>query len=85
MPVSAMIEYSRHARERMVKYALQEEWVERCLQEPELTEPDPDPGAYRFFSCMPGHSVKIRVVVRNPERNFVITVHPDRRFRCPPT
>ena len=78
-----MIEYSRHARTRMADEAISETQVRMCLNDPDIIESDPDPTVIRFLRCVPGHSRKIRVVVRNTQRNFVVTAHPDRRFRCP--
>ena len=83
MRLSGMIEYSRHARARMAKRGISEAAVCLCLHDPDIIEPDPDPAVIRFLRCVPGHSRKIRVVVRNHQRNFVVTAHPDGRFRCP--
>lgn len=80
-----MIEYSQHARERMAERGITEEQIALCLDCPAIIEPDDRPGSIRYLRCVPGHSVKIRVVVRIEQRNFVITVTPDKRFRCPPT
>ena len=84
MPVSDMIEYSRHARVRMAEEQISEAAVQLCLSDPDFIEPDPDTTVIRFLRCVPGHSRKIRVVVRSQQLNFVVTAHPDRRFRCPP-
>ena len=80
-----MIEYSRHARERMAEREITEHQVELCLAAPDRIEADDLPDRIRYLRCVPGHSVAIRVVVRVVQRNFVITVTPDKRFRCPPT
>ena len=78
-----VIEYSRHARVRMAEGRISEAAVQLCLRDPDFIEPDPDTTLIRFLRCVPGHSRKIRVVVRNRQRNFVVTAHPDRRFQCP--
>ena len=78
-----MIEYSQHARERMEERDVTERQVELCLADPDRIEPDDLPDRIRYLRCVPGHSVTIRVVVRIEQRNFVITVTPDGRFRCP--
>ena len=80
-----MIEYSRHARRRMAEREVTAYQVELCLTDPDRIEADDRPGSIRYLRCVPGHSVMIRVVVRIEQRNFVITVTPDKRFRCPPT
>ena len=80
-----MIEYSQHARERMAQREVTENQVELCLADPDTIEADDLPDRIRYLRCVPGHSVKIRVVVLIEQRNFVITVTPDKRFRCPPT
>ena len=78
-----MIEYSPHARERMAEQGISEEWVALCLSDPDRIEPDPKPDRIRFLRCIPGKRRPFRVVVRIRQRNFVITVHPDRRLVCP--
>ena len=80
-----MIRYSQHARERMAEREVTEYQVELCLADPDRIEADDLPDRIRYLRCVPGHSVKIRVVVRIEQRNFVITVTPDKRFRCPLT
>ena len=80
-----MIEYSQHARERMEERNVTERQVELCLADHDRIEPDDLPDRIRYLRCVSGHSVTIRVVVRIEQRNFVITVTPDKRFRCPPT
>ena len=78
-----MIEYSRHARERMDERGITEEQIALCLNNPDRKEPDDEPDRIRYLRCVPGHSVALRVVVRIEQRDFVITVLPDKRFRCP--
>ena len=78
-----MIEYSRHAREQMAGRDISEKAVRLCLTDPDIIEPDPDPTVIRYLRCVPGHTRKIRVAVPINARDFVITVHPDRRFPCP--
>ena len=78
-----MIEYSRHAREQMAEREITENQVELCLTDPDRIEADDLPDRIRYLRCVPGHSRPLKVVVRIEQRNYVITVHPDRRFRCP--
>lgn len=80
-----MIEYSRHARERMDERGITEAQIALCLADPDRIEPDDLPDRIRYLRCLPGHSRALRVVVRIEQRQFVITVLPDKRFRCPPT
>ena len=80
-----MIEYSRHARERMEERGITEAQIALCLADPDGIEPDDLLDRIRYVRCVPGHSVALRVVVRIEQHNFVITVLPDKRFRCPPT
>lgn len=63
---------------------IREEWVALCLSDPDRIEPAPKPDRIRFLRCIAGQRHPFRVVVHMQQRNFVITVHPDRRFRCPP-
>ena len=79
-----MIEYSRHARERMKERGITEAQIALCLADPDGIEPDDLLDRIRYVRRVPGHSVALRVVVRIEQRNFVITVLPDKRFRCPP-
>ncbi len=80
-----MIEYSRHARERMDERGITEAQIALCLADPDRIEPDDLPDRIRYLRCLPGHSRALRVVVRIEQRQFVITVLPDKRFRCLPT
>ena len=78
-----MIEYSSHARERMAERNITEPEIMLCLSDPDRIEPDPLPDRIRFIRCILGQRHPYRVVVRANRRNFVITVHLDRRFVCP--
>ena len=78
-----MIEYSRHARERMEERGITEAQVAQCLADPDMIEPDDLPDRIRYLRCVQGHTRKLRIIVRIEQRNYVITVHPDARFRCP--
>ena len=80
-----MIEYSRHARERMEERDITEAQIELCLVDPDRIEADDLPDRIRYLRCVPSHGVALRVVVRIQQRNFVITALPDKRFRCPLT
>lgn len=80
-----MIEYSPHARERMAERDITEQQVQLCPANPDRIEADDLPDRIRYLRCVPDHSRAIRVVIRIEQRNFVITVLPDKRFRCPPT
>lgn len=78
-----MIEYSRHVRQQMDKRGITEHQIAQCLADPDTIESDDRPDRIRYLRCVPGHSRALRVVVRFEQHNFVVTVHPDRRFRCP--
>ena len=80
-----MIEYSQHARERMAERNITENQIELCLGNPDRIEADDLPDRIRDIRCVPGHNRAIRAVVRIEQRKFIITVLPDKRFRCPPT
>jgi hypothetical protein len=80
-----MIEYSQHARERMAERGITEAQVAQCLADPDRIEPDDLPDRIRYLRCVRGHTRMLRVVVRIEQRTHVITVLPDKRFRCPPT
>ena len=67
----------------MEERGITENQVELCLADPDRIEADDLPDRIRYLRCVPGHSVAIRVVVRIEQRDFVITVMPDKRFRCP--
>ena len=79
-----MIEYSRHAREKMAERGYPEEWVGFCLEAPDLVRPDPKhPDRVQILRCIPGRLQMLKVVVPENRRNYVITVHFDRGFPCP--
>ena len=79
-----MIEYSRHAREKMEERKYSEEWVEICLEDPDMIFPDPKhPDRVQILRCIPGHRQMLKVVVPENRRDYVITVHFDRKFPCP--
>lgn len=71
-----MIEYSRHARERMARHAISEAEIALCLADPDRIETDRWPDSICYLRCVSGRSRALRVVVRITQRNFVITVHP---------
>lgn len=77
------IEYSRHARARVMQYGIAESCIAYCLANPALILPDRLPDRVRYYGCCPGQRYMYRVVVRNDRRNFVITIHPDHKFPCP--
>ena len=77
-----MIEYSRHARERMIRYDITESRIAYCLANPTLILPDELPDRVRYYGCCPGQRYMYRIVVRNDQRNFVITAFPDHQFPC---
>ena len=81
-----MIEYSRHAREKMAVRRYPDEWVELCLNDPDAVRPDPKhPDRVQILRCIPGRWQMLKVVVPMNRRNFVITVHFDRELTpCQP-
>jgi hypothetical protein len=78
-----MIGYSQHARERMDERGITEDQIALCLRDPDRIEPDDRAGRIRYLRFVPGHTRWIRVIVRTDQRNYVITAHPDKRFRGP--
>ena len=80
-----MIEYSRHAREQMAKRNYPDEWVEFCLQDPDIVRSDPKhPDRIQMFRCIPGRWQMLKVVVPKDDPEYIITVHFDREFPCQP-
>ena len=74
------LEYTNHARERMVLRKLLDTWIEGVIAEPTLRGPDPrDPEIERFYGPVPElGNYYIRVAVNttaNPWR--VVTVFVD--------
>lgn len=73
-----------HARQRMLEYAIDEAWVERTVNQPEHTEPDPDDAALtRTYRRIPERGGRILRVVYRPDGSdiVVVTVHFDRGAR----
>ena len=80
-----MIEYSRHAREKMAERRYPEEWVELCLNDPDVVRSDPKHSdRVQILRCIPGRRQMLKVVVPEDRREYVITVHFDREFPCQP-
>lgn len=77
-----MIEYSHHAQDKVAERGLEEEWILLCLQEPEVTIPEPATGCTVYLRCIPGRSLMLRVVVPNDRPSFIVSVYFDRRFPC---
>ncbi len=78
-----MIEYSRHAREKMAERELEEKWILLCLSDPDIEIPEPDTGCTVYLRCLPGRSQMLRVVVPDNRPNFIVSVYFDHRFPCP--
>ncbi len=78
-----MIEYSRHALEKMAERGLEEEWILFCLSDPDIEISEPGTGCTVYLRCLPGRSQMLRVVIPDDRPNFVISVYFDHRFPCP--
>lgn len=78
-----MIEFSRHARERMEEYGISEACVSACLANPVFMQRDPLPDRVRYYGCCTGRRYAVRVVVLEHDRKFVVTAHPDHKVPCP--
>ena len=80
-----MIEYSRHAREKMAERRYPEEWVDLCLADPDVVLPDPKHSdRIQILRCILGRRQMLKVVVPRNRQDYVITVHFDRGVPCQP-
>jgi hypothetical protein len=79
------IQYRLHAENALVERAIEREWVERTINAPEWTEPDPDPELERRFRAIPERDGRILRVVcsENDAIILVVTAFLDRRARRP--
>jgi hypothetical protein len=79
------IQYRLHAEQAMAERAIEREWVERTVNAPERTEPDPDPELQRRFRAIPERDGRILRVVcaENDAIILVVTACLDRRARRP--
>jgi Domain of unknown function (DUF4258) len=76
--------YTYHALEKFQERRIALEWIDRTLDEPDVTEPDPtQPGAIRAFKAMAERDFRVLRVVYTDEGEDrrVITVFFDRRRR----
>ena len=79
-----MIRFTKHAQEALDKRNILVEWVERALQAPDRTGPDPRyPDRTRSYRAIPERGGCVPRVVHRPEDSdiIVITVHFDRGAR----
>ena len=76
-------EFTQHARERMAKRQLRQEWVERAIANPASIEPDAeDADLEHRLAAVPeldGRVLRVIVSVSEPKR--VITAHLDRKMK----
>ena len=75
--------YTEHARQRMIKRQLQQEWIERVVASPASIEPDEsDPELEHRFGCIPELADRVlRFIVSRAEPMRVITMHLDRKLK----
>jgi uncharacterized DUF497 family protein len=75
--------YTEHARQRMVKRQLREEWVELVVANPALIEPDPtDTELEHRLGSIPALADRVlRVIISKSDPVRVITMHLDRNMK----
>jgi len=75
--------YTEHARQRMVKRRLAQEWIERVIANPARIEPDEtDPELEHRLGRIPELADRVlRVIVAKSEPMRVITMHLDRNLK----
>lgn len=75
--------YTEHARRRMAKRQLQQEWIERVAANPARVEPDElDPNLEHRLGVVPELANRVlRVIVSKDEPKRVITAYLDRKLK----
>lgn len=76
-------EFTLHARQRMLKRQIRQEWVDRVLSRPGRIEPDEtDAGLEHRLGSVPELAGRVlRVIVSKTEPMRVITMHLDRKLK----
>ncbi|HEY0837408.1 MAG TPA: DUF4258 domain-containing protein [Azospirillum sp.] len=70
-----MLIYTAHAQMTLRERALSVEWVERAVQHPDRTEPDPDnPTVRRAFKRIPEAGNRIIRVVHRPQGTDILVI-----------
>lgn len=75
--------YTEHARQRMIKRQLRQEWIERVIASPARIDPDEtDAELEHRLGRVPELADRVlRVVVSKSEPRRVITMHLDRKLK----
>jgi len=75
--------YTEHARQRMIKRQIQQEWIERVIACPARIEPDgTDAELEHRIGCVPELAGRVlRVIISKSEPRRVITMHLDRNLK----
>jgi hypothetical protein len=78
-----MVRYTQHARDRIAEYAIDAAWVDRTIDQPDRTAPDPRPGIIRAFRTIPERGGRVlRVAYRFDHADvLVLSAHFDRGAR----
>ena len=77
------IHYTEHAVLRMAKRAIEPEWIERVLRNPDLrVDDESDPELEHCVAKVPELANRVlRVIVSMSEPRRVITLYPDRNMK----
>jgi len=78
------IDFTFHAAiERMAKFGLKAEWVEKAVRSPDWTELDPQPGVERRFRVTPEYGGRVlrMACVEEKDHIRVVSVFPDRNAK----
>jgi hypothetical protein len=77
------IHFTDHALQRMAKRAIEPEWVEQVIQNPDLRlDDDNDPELEHRLAKVPELANRVlRVIVSKSEPRRVVTLYPDRNMK----
>ena len=77
------IHFTDNALQRMAKRAIEPEWVERVIQNPDLRlDDDNDPELEHRLAKVPELANRVlRVIVSKSEPKRVVTLYPDRNLK----